>query len=143
MATTNRVGIHAVADASANAALAARLVEAGEGLDAGWRYGVLQTVDDYLSDLRRGGIELAEKVFDAEPAPTGARELDAAFAALADYFASRDGWTVPAWALDPQRTVERWYPSVPGIFRAEADRESPPAFLERGIRITARSLLRA
>ncbi|WP_267879808.1 hypothetical protein [Gordonia otitidis] len=39
--------------------------------------------------------------------------------------------------------AEGWYPGVPGIFRAEAERDSPRAFRQRGIFITKRSLNRA
>ena len=89
------------------------------------------------------GIGLATEVFSAEPPRTGSPQIDAAFAALADHLAQRDGWATPAWALDPSRRTDTWYPAVPQIFRATADRESPQAFRRRGILITARSLARA
>lgn len=119
------------------------LLAAGEGLDACWRFGILQTLDDYTSTLHRGGTGLAAGVFVEEPEPTEAGELDAAFAALAEHLAERDGWQTPAWALDPTRRTEAWYPAVPAIFHADADRESPRAFRQRGIFITGRSLSRA
>lgn len=119
------------------------LLSAGESLDACWRFGVLQTLDDYASTLRRGGTALAAEVFAVEPPRTGSAQVDAAFAALADYLAGRDGWTPPAWAMDPTRGTDAWYPAVPTIFRTEADRDSPPAFRQRGILITGRSLDRA
>ncbi|ODA91117.1 hypothetical protein ATY41_06940 [Leifsonia xyli subsp. xyli] len=116
---------------------ALQAVAAGEGLDAGWRFGVLQTLDDYQSTLRRGGPKLAARVFDTEPAPTGSPQLDAAFAALADFLSERDGWAAPKWTLDSTRVTDPvWYPAVPSIFRAEAEVESPRAFRERGIFIT-------
>ncbi len=86
---------------------------------------------------------MAAQVFAVEPPRTGAEQIDAAFAALAAHLADRDGWVGPAWAQDPSRCTTAWYPGVPVIFRAEADRESPDAFRQRGIFITARSLLRA
>ena len=70
-------------------------------------------------------------------------EVDAAFAALAEHLAERDGWDVPAWVQDSWRVAAGWLPSVPSIFHADALRESPRAFRERGIFITARSLDRA
>lgn len=121
----------------------AALLAAGDSLDACWRFGILQTLDDYTSTLRRSGTTLAAEVFAAEPAPTGSVQLDAAFAALADYLAERDGWQAPDWAADAARRTDGWYPAVPAIFRAEAERESPRAFRERGILITGRSLDRA
>lgn len=129
--------------AAQNAAACRTMIAAGESLDACWRFGILQTLDDYTSVLRRGGPELAAEVFTDEPPHTGAVEVDAAFAALAAYLAERDGWTTPAWALDPTRRTDAWYPAVPVIFRTEADRESPEAFRQRGILITSRSLARA
>lgn len=131
---------HTAAD---NAATCRSLLAAGEDLDAGWRFGILQTVDDYTSVLRRSGPAVAARVFTAEPEPTGAVQLDAAFAALADHLAERDGWEPPAWALDPARSTEGWYPAVPVVLRAEAETDSPGAFRQRGILITTRSLDRA
>jgi hypothetical protein len=135
------VGVrHTAAD---NAARCAVLLAAGETPEACWRFGILQTLDDYASTLRRGGTALAAQVFADEPAPTGSARLDAAFAALADHMAERDGWPTPAWATDPERRADGWYPAVPGIFRAEAERDSPRAFRQRGILVTGRSLDRA
>jgi hypothetical protein len=82
-------------------------------------------------------------VFAVEPAPTGSTDVDAAFAALADYLAERDGWPAPAWAADPARRADGWYAGVPAIFRAEAERDTPRAFRQCGILITGRSLDRA
>ncbi|CAM3535322.1 hypothetical protein E4A47_01035 [Micrococcus flavus] len=136
-----RVGVRHTA--AGNATLAAALLSAGDDLEVGWRFGILQTLDDYTSTLRRGGVQLAAEVFATEPAPTGSVQLDAAFAALADHLAERDGWTPPAWALDPARRAEGWFPAVPAIFRDEAKQDSPRAFRQRGIFITGRSLNRA
>lgn len=130
-------------EAAANALLCATLLAQDEGLGECWRFGILQTLDDYTSTLRRGGVQLAEQVFSAEPPRTGAAEIDAAFAALAEHLALRDGWSVPGWALDPQRSVERWYADVPTIFYEDAERESPSAFRGRGIYITNQTLARA
>lgn len=139
--SSGRFGVlHTAAD---NAAACRHLLADGERLDGCWRFGILQALDDYTSTLRRGGPGLAAQVFSDEPPRTGAVQLDAAFAALADYLAERDGWTTPAWALDPTRPTETWYPAVPTILRAEADAESPRAFRSRGILITSRSLDRA
>jgi len=135
------VGVHHTA--ADNAARCTVLLAAEDTPEACWRFGILQTLDDYASTLRRGGTALAAQVFEAEPRPTGSVQLDAAFAALADYLAERDGWMTPVWATDPARRVDGWYPSVPEIFRAEAERDSPRAFRQRGILITGRSLDRA
>lgn len=129
--------------AAMNASACRTLIQDGESLDACWRFGILQTLDDYTSTLRRGGPDLAAGVFADEPPRTGAVQVDAAFAALADYLAERDGWSPPAWTRDSSRRTSVWYPAVPAIFRSDADRESPEAFRRRGILITSRSLARA
>lgn len=129
--------------AAQNATACRTLINDGEALDVCWRFGILQTLDDYTSALRRGGRNLAAGVFADEPPRTGSVEVDAAFAALAEHLAGRDGWPTPAWAQDPSRATDGWYPAVPAIFHADADRESPEAFRRRGILITSRSLARA
>lgn len=129
--------------AAGNAARCRELLAGGGAPETCWRHGILQTLDDYNSTLRRGGPELAEHLFSDEPAYTGSKDLDAAFAALADYLAERDGWTVPLWALNASRVTQEWFPSVPEIFKHEAKAHSPRAFRERGIYITQRSLSRA
>lgn len=140
-APTPSVGVRHTA--AQNAADCHRLLRDGDTLDACWRFGILQTLDDYTSALRRGGPSLAADVFTDEPPRAGAAEIDAAFAALAEYLANRDGWEPPLWVLDPSRRTTAWYPAVPTIFRKDADRESPDAFRRRGILITSRSLARA
>lgn len=129
--------------AAQNASACRTLLAQGKSLDDCWRFGILQTLDDYQSTLRRGGTNLAAHVFAEEPPPTSATELDAAFAALADHLAQRDRWQTPTWAHDPSRKTTDWYPSIPAVFRDEADRDSPKAFRQRGILITSRSLARA
>ncbi|MFC4241831.1 hypothetical protein ACFOYW_00480 [Gryllotalpicola reticulitermitis] len=140
---TPGAGIGVRHTAAGNAARCAALLTAGDTVEAAWRFGILQTLDDYTSTFRRGGAALASGVFADEPAYTGSVQVDAAFAALADYLAERDGWQVPTWALDPTRRTSRWFPAVPAIFKTEAQQESPRAFRQRGIFITGRSLARA
>lgn len=132
-----------VHDAAGNARHVAGLIAVGDSLVNCWRFGILQTLDDYTSTLRRGGPRLAATVFDEEPPRTGSSEIDAAFAALAAHLADRDGWQAPGWALAEARRVERWYAAVPWFDRGEADVTSPEAFRSRGIYITDRSLARA
>lgn len=92
---------------------AAELVDAGEPATAGWRFGVLQALDDYTSTCLRGGTELGAQVFTEPPAPTGSVELDAAFAALADYLAERGRLGSPA--LDPRCVADREARPVVGV----------------------------
>jgi hypothetical protein len=118
---------------------------AAEPATEGWRFGVLQTLDDYTSTYRRGGAELGAQVFAPAPEPTASPELDAAFAALAEYLAERDGWTAPAWTSDAWRSVApaEWWASTPSIYRDVALEESPRPFRDRGIWITLSGLARA
>lgn len=88
--------------AAQNAAACRTLVNDGEALDVCWRFGILQTLDDYASVLRRGALDFAAGVFAEEPPHTGSVEVDAAFAALAEHLAERDGWSTPTWGLDRQ-----------------------------------------
>ncbi|QZQ53734.1 hypothetical protein KZI27_00390 (plasmid) [Curtobacterium sp. TC1] len=130
--------------AAANAARITDLLRAGEPAAAAWRFGILQTLDDYRSTLRRGGATAAAGVFADEPALTGSQELDAAFAALADHLAATDGWTPPEWAAQPARSLPgAWFATTPDLFRDEAVSDSPPAFRKRGIFITRYALSRA
>lgn len=129
-------------DVAGNAELASMLLLDGDELAEVWRLTVVQTLDDYSSALRRGGVMLGQRVFDPAPAPTGSAEIDAALAALAEFLAERDGWVVPQW-MQAAPSVSGWYPGVPAIFRNDADSESPPAFRRRGIYITESSLARA
>lgn len=142
-ATAPSYGVGLRHTAAQNAAACRTLLGDGESLDECWRFGILQTLDDYSSALLRGGPGLASQVFAVEPPLTGSEEMDAAFAALAEYLAERDDWPVPAWAQNSSRRSATWYPAVPEIFHADADRESPAAFRRRGILITSRSLARA
>lgn len=132
--------LHTVAS---DAAEGASLLRRGGSLTDVWRFSIIQALDDYTSTLRRGGRELGARFFAAEPAPTGAAEVDAAFAALADYMAERDGWQPPAWAGQSWRVTSDWYPDVISWERDEARRTSPPAFRRRGIYVTPRGLERA
>lgn len=141
-ASVSGLGVGIRHTAASNARDCARLLADGDSVDACWRFGILQTLDDYMSTLRRGGPDLAAGVFADEPPHTGAVQIDAAFAALADYLAERDGWEPPVWAQDEARRTAAWYPLVPEMFRTDAEQESPDAFRERGIFITLRSLAR-
>lgn len=49
---------HSAAD---NAATVRALLAQGDGLYEGWRFGILQTVDDYTSSVKRGGVALGHE----------------------------------------------------------------------------------
>ncbi len=134
-----KIGLDVV-DASA---VAEEMLAAGEPLQAIWRHAVLQLLDDYSHDYARSGAIGSSWRFDSEPPPSGSPEIDAALAALAEYLARRDGWTVPAWAREPGRyTATWWFVSPLRGMHATALQQSPPSFRTRGVFITAGALSR-
>ncbi len=109
-----------------------------------WRFGLLQLLDEYDSILRHQGLEAAMTVFKQEPKLTGHSGLDASFAALACWLATRDGWEAPKWARDPKRVARPWwFVSSSEYGRAWSMVQSPGEFRIRGIFITNTALLRA
>ncbi len=125
------------------AAAATRLIALGEPLSAVWRYAVLQLFDDYTSAVRHHGADSGARLFQDAPPSTGDTRVDAAFAALAEHLARRDGWAVPAWATDPSReTPEWWFVTDLVGFHPRALVESPLSFRKRGVFITSDALVR-
>lgn len=130
--------------AAGAAELARSLIEAGEPLTVAWRHCVLQLLDDYLSDVRHESPREARRRFDAEPAPTGSPQVDAALASLAEHLSRRDGWDTPMWALQPSRYCKEWWFVTPFAgMHATALQQSPLSFRKRGVFITAEALSRA
>ena len=113
----------------------------GERLSRLWRYVFAQMLDDYTSVLRHAGISAAAQMWTDEPRSTGDSRVDAAFAAMAEYLARRDGWTPPAWARLPQREAWPWWfvTDLRGL-HAQALVESPSSFRRRGVFITSGAL---
>ena len=132
--------------ARAAASCRALLANGGDLVDA-WRFGILQTVDYYMQNLDQDGPDIARQVFDREPS-TGELRVDAAFSALAEYFAARDGWTPPAWVDQPGRVAPwPWFVAPlaqgPGYFHEEALRVTPLEFRQRNVYIGIGELERA
>lgn len=112
-------------------------------LDA-WRYGVLQTLDDYTSTRARAGASVAARVFDDIPQPTGNVRADAAIASLAEYLADRDGWKAPAWVSQADRYLSvPWYLDSSPLLKAEAEATPLPACARHGVRLSPLALERA
>lgn len=125
------------------AAEATQMLRGGESLSAVWRYAVLQLLDAYESRLRNSGVEAAAQSLEREPAFTGDRRVDAAFAALAEHLARRDDWPVPAWAKQERRFTDDWWfvTELPGMHPWSL-RESPLSFRRHGVFIAANGLER-
>lgn len=70
--------------------------------------------------------------------------VSANVAAMAEYLARRDGWTVPAWARLPEREAWPWWfvTDLRGL-HPQALVESPSSFRRRGVFITSGALERA
>jgi hypothetical protein len=130
-------------DAVGAAMLADDLLLEGETLQSVWRYAIMQLLDDYSHDLGRDAPSVASRRFDREPPATLSAEVDAALAALAEYLARRDNWSVPSWARKPGRYSAKWWFVTPlrGM-HPTALQESPPSFRTRGVFITAGALSR-
>jgi hypothetical protein len=122
---------------------AARMLSAGEPLSRVWRFALVQMLDDYASVLRHSGRETAARMWLDAPPPTGDARIDAALAAMAEHLGRRDGWMVPAWALDPQREALPWWfvTDLKGM-HPRALVESPSSFRRRGVFITRSALER-
>ena len=110
----------------------ARRARAGED----FRHAVREFLDEFA--LRGQAEAIAER-----PPPTGDARYDAYLGALAEHLAAVNGLDRPAWLIEPDRFLSRfWFVSeVPG-FRASAIAQAPAAFRRRGVFIPERSLHR-
>jgi hypothetical protein len=138
MAVTTSFGT--VGDA---AVVASRMVAAGAPLKQVWRFAVVQLLDDYLSVLRHDGRQAASLMWLTAPESVGDARVDAAFAALGEHLARRDGWPVPAWTRDTEREALPWWfvTDLRGL-HPRALVESPSSFRRRGVFITRDALER-
>ena len=129
-------------DRAASDAIA--MLREGERLSMLWRYVFVQMLDDYTSVLRHAGVPAAARMWASAPRSTGDIRVDAAFAAMAEYLARRDGWEVPSWARLPGREAWPWWfvTDLRGL-HPRALVESPSSFRRRGVFITSGALDRA
>ena len=129
-------------DQAADSAIA--MLQAGERLSRLWRYVFVQMLDDYTSVLYHAGVSAAAGMWASAPRTTGDTGVDAAFAAMAEHLARRDGWTVPAWARLSEREAWPWWfvTDLRGL-HPRALVESPSSFRRRGVFITGEALQRA
>ncbi|SBW24435.1 hypothetical protein FDG2_4154 [Candidatus Protofrankia californiensis] len=126
------------------AAVAADRVAGGVRLQEIWRHAVVQMLDDYTSVLRHQGLEAAQAMWVDRPRLSGDRRVDAAFAALGEYLARRDGWHTPGWVQDPAlEAVPWWFVTALKGLHPRALVESPLSFRKRGVFITSGALQRA
>lgn len=130
-----------VADASR---AATAMLRAGQPLKDIWRFCLLQMLDDYESTRKHRGLEDACRMWRDRPPATGDSRIDAAFAALAEHLARRDGWAVPTWAREPYLEAMPWWFVTDFVgLHPRALVESPLSFRKRGVFITSGALSRA
>jgi len=105
-----------------------------------FRYAAREFLDEFAlrSDARSREEAIAER-----PEPTGDARHDAYLGALAEHLAAVYALRRPAWSVEPDRFLDRfWFVSdVPG-FRAMAIAQAPAAFRRRGVFVPERSLHR-
>jgi hypothetical protein len=114
----------------------ANRVRGGEDFD--------RAVREFLDEFAlRAGERSRSDAIGSEPEATGDPRHDAYLGALAEHLAAVDGLERPAWSIQPNRFLSRfWFVSdVPG-FRATAIAQAPAAFRRRGVFIPERSLHR-
>lgn len=108
-----------------------------------WRYAICQAIDTYASRRKWGHLLDAAATFTDEPPKTGHQGLDAAAAALAEYFANRDGWDLPDWAVSSDRVArEPWIVASLPSARVQAAQHSPEEFGRRGVYVSPDDLVR-
>ncbi len=89
-------------------------------------------IRDLLDDYRQTESVARRLLSIEEPAPTGEVRFDAYLAALAEHFATQDGYAPPAWVEGPGRFLERsWFREPREGFWPMALVQTPPAFRRR------------
>jgi hypothetical protein len=101
-------------------------------------------VREFLDEFAlRGDDRSRSAAIEQRPAPTGDARHDAYLGALAEHIAAVHHLSRPAWSVEPDRFLDRfWFVSdVPG-FRAVSIAQAPAAFRRRCVFVPERSLHR-
>lgn len=130
----------------ANPPSAARLTQtlAGLGQRVGEGGDFNHAVRDFLDEfaLRADDRSRVEAIGE-RPESTGDPRQDAYLGALAEHLAAVHQLPRPAWSVEPERFLSRfWFVSKVAGFRAVAIAQAPAAFRRRGIFLPERSLHR-
>ena len=104
-----------------------------------FRHAVREFLDEFALRADTSRVE----AISARPESTGDPAQDAYLGALAEHLAVTHRLERPAWSIEPDRFLDRfWFVSdIPG-FRATAIAQAPAAFRRRGVFVPARSLRR-
>lgn len=103
-----------------------------------------RAVREFLDEfsLRGDDRSRAEAIAD-RPEPSGDARYDAYLGALAEHLAVAHGLDRPAWSVEPERFLDRfWFVSEVAGFRAVSIAQAPAAFRRRGVFVPERSLHR-
>jgi len=105
-----------------------------------FRHAVREFLDEFAL---RGDDRSRAQAITERPEPTGDPRHDAYLGALAEHLAAVHDLDRPAWSIEPDRFLDRfWFLSDVSGFRAVSISQAPAAFRRRGIFIPERSLHR-
>ena len=105
-----------------------------------FRHAVREFLDEFAL---RSDVRSRFEAIDEPPPPSRDPRHDAFLGALAEHLAVAHGFRRPAWSVESDRFLDRfWFVSdVPG-FRAISIAQAPAAFRRRGVFVPERSLHR-
>ncbi|MGC1852554.1 MAG: hypothetical protein WA687_08970 [Solirubrobacterales bacterium] len=103
-----------------------------------------RAVREFLDEFAlRGDDRSRGEVIERRPESTGDPRKDAYLGALAEHLAAVHELQRPAWSVEPDRFLDRfWFVSETRGFRAVSIAQAPAAFRRRGVFIPERSLHR-
>lgn len=109
-----------------------------QGEDESWRF-----IREFLDDFYAADAEQREKLIRERPDFTGDPRFDAYLGALAEHLAWHYELTIPGWAQEAERNLDRWwFPTRFKSLHATALVQSPASFRRRGIFVDDTELLR-
>lgn len=87
-------------------------------------------VDDFRGSEPDGQVSLVQEA----PPPTGATDIDAALAAVAEFCCVEAGMETPRWAMEPSRMARPWlFVASNPAFHAYVMANTPISFARRGV----------
>lgn len=98
---------------------------------------------EFVRAWREDGLTTAERevMIVEEPRLSGSARWDALIAAVAEHLARPAGLTIPRWALNPERFLDRpFFPIAHRSVRTAALIAAPAAFRRRGVFLDPESL---
>jgi hypothetical protein len=105
-----------------------------------FHHAVRELLDEFAL---RGDTQTRLEAIAERPEPIGEPRHDAYLGALAEHLAAAHGLERPAWAVEADRFLSRfWFVSETPGFRAISIAQAPAAFRRRGVFIPERSLHR-